>query len=146
MLCGLTCHDAVVLAEVVEVTVRLVHADTEPLGVRLLLDAELVEIGMEVFVEEGLVRALIHGIAMPFEVPCDISRMALLCDTVLHMRLFGIADLHPSIVSGDLRRCIGVDLWQRHMSGLYLRCFHHSISFTWVSMKSRSSFVKPYLS
>lgn len=146
MLCGLTCHDAVVLAEVVEVTVRLIHADTEPLGVRLLLHAELIEIGMEVLVEEGLVRALINGVAMPFEVPCDVCRMALLCDTVLHMRLFGIANLHPSVVSGDLRRCIGVDLWKRHTGGLYIWSLHHSISFTWVSIKSRSSFVKPYLS
>ena len=88
------------------------------------LDAELGEIGMEVGIVEGLGAALVNGVAVPFDVPGDACGMALLPHTVLDALPFGVANLHPAAVLGNLGGGVGVDLWQGYVGGMDVRCVH----------------------
>ena len=121
---GPALDDAAVLPELEETVVGGFGANMEPFGMVVALDAELGEIGMEVGVVEGLGAALVNGVAVPFDVPGDACGMALLPHTVLDALPFGVANLHPAAVLGNLGGGVGVDLWQGHVGGMDVRCVH----------------------
>ena len=99
---------------------------------------------MEVLIREALAGAVIkNGRALPFELRLGIGGMGLLADARFHVLLFGIADLRPAVVRGDLRRGIGID-HRKSAAGSIERDPHYVISFTCVSMKSISSGDRPY--
>ena len=83
-------------------------------------DALLFEIGVEIAVTEIRPAVGKNSNIAPFGVVRDMRRLELLADTVFHIVLLGVADLHPAVVVGD--RGSGIAITARHS-----RCLSYMI-------------------
>ena len=105
------------IAEPVELLVRLLAADLEPFLLGFALDTLFFKVSMKVRVPERARAVFPCGVSAPLQVPLHIGGVRLLLDALTHV-LFGVADLGPAVVTGDLGRGVGVDLRHRGRGGL----------------------------
>ena len=118
----------------------------EPLIVLLFLHLYLIfsQVGMEIRIPEYLAGAIVKDCSpTPFFLIFHISRMGLLVQALVHI-LLRIADFRPAVMPLDLRSGVGVDHGNDALCCFNLDCCHYAISFTFFSMKSISSWFRPY--
>ena len=116
-----TVKNSMILAELMEPTLRIRGINLEPFGAGLIVDAEIAQIGVEISVVEHFASVLISGIAMPFEFRDDICRMSLLRDTDVYV-LLGITDFRPAVMTADFRSSVCINLGECRSSALDLAC------------------------
>ena len=101
--------DAAIGLVFIEALTGLRHRDFDVLRAVDLFITQLVEVGAEIIVCEGLAAAIVkNGAALPLDLLDDVHRMPLLMDAILHGLPVRVADLQMAIVPRNLRRGIGV--------------------------------------
>ena len=118
--------------------------DIKPFGVRLTLDVfKAFQIVMEIVVCKIFTAAVrIACFLLPFYVKAHVRGFCLLFDTLFDGRLLGVANLRPTVMTGDFGSGIGVDFWDYVCVGVDVDLHSHLRHLLYMSFDKVYFFVR----
>ena len=139
------CSDnTMILRKIHKISTSYIRLDLKPLCARLTRNAQLLQIGMKIFIcKRAEWFCHICSTQMPPCLMIHANRVRLLIDTRLHVSLRK-SNFCPSLMHRYSGSGIGITLRNNFRRGTDLDPSHYAISFTCVSMKSISLSSRPY--